>query len=183
MNLNILSQITDESLVIIKQEAENNLSGIHKIEDVVTNKINNLVNICISFFIIISGYLLTSFSNNDYGILFVLSIVTLILLAYSVFNLHGAILPKVTTIVGAKPDSLVNDKFIKNDKDDKFRLLSNRVYCLQIAINTAHKSCVERTSIFKQTSKTLFVGLISIVSIGIVLFTLRSFLCMYLCPL
>lgn len=172
MDIEILGKANKETVLIIKEEAEKNLKDIHYVEDIVTNKANNLMNICISVFILIDGYIIKSFSDGEYSIVLLIAIITSIFIAYIIFNLLSAVLPKETVLIGAEPDKLVTNDFIQeNEKEfgDTWKILSNRVYNLQQDIEKSFNSHETRLKKFKSSSKQLLIGLSVIVVFSIIL--------------
>ena len=177
MNTQLLSKLNDKSIETIKLEAEKNLDAIHKVEDIITSKLSNLLNICITFFIITSGYLVKLVSENKLNILFILTLTTVFLLIIVTFIVYSSITPKNTVIIGSEPYKLINNKIIYGHDNDYFRIISNRVYNLQNAINEAQVSYTKRKKALNNANKTLLIGLISILFFGFALFIFQSCQC------
>jgi hypothetical protein len=177
MNIELLSKANNKSIESIKLEAENNLQAIHRVEDIITSKLNNLLNICITFFIITSGCLVKLVSDNNFTIIFILTTLVVSLIIVVVSLVYSSTLPKNTIIIGSEPIKLINEKIIFGHENDYFRIISNRVYNLQNAIDKANASYKKRKDALNVANKTLLIGLVSILFIGALLFIFQSCQC------
>lgn len=165
MEKEILFQAKNETLLLIKEEAEKNLLSIQNTEDVITSKSNNLIQILLPILIILLGFLVNSFTLKQFDWKFYLSAFISILFSFVVYILYENILPVKSAIQGSEPKQLIQSDMIFGDfKKDNRNILVNRVYNLQNAITYSTKSHSIRYKRFKKGNKTLFLGLFLIFS-------------------
>lgn len=167
MDIKLLSKSSKETLSIIKKEAEMNLDKIHLTEDIITSKINNLLNIVISFFLIVSGYILKSISISKFDELSYISFVLSILFIVVISVLYSGIMPKGTILVGTEPSKLIQSDMIKGDDNDNIRILGNRIINLQNAIDVSSISYKSRLKAFKLSFGILNIGIFVIMFLTI----------------
>lgn len=171
MNKQLLIKTDKNTLELIKSEAEKNLINIHSTEDVITNKTSNLLKTVISFFIITSGYSIRAFSLNQFDYLFGFSISLSVLFVIIISILIFIIFPKDTVSLGSEPIKNINENFIKGDEFDEYRILCNKIECLQLAIESSLSSYRMRLNAYKKSNKILILGII-LISFSISLFYL-----------
>ena len=163
MEQEILFKAKNETLLLIKDEAEKNLLSIQNTEDVITNKSNNLIQILLPILIVLFGVLISSISSADFGWKFQLSLLISVLLCFVVYTLYENILPVKSVIQGSEPKQLIQSDMIFGDKlkDDR-NILVNRIFSLQKAINYSTNSHSIRYKRFIKGNKLLLLGLLII---------------------
>ncbi len=177
MKTEILFKAKTHTLLLIKDEAEKNLSGIQNAEDIITNKSNSLLQILIPILILISGYLLNSITNQKFNELFYISIPLTLLLGLVIMKLYRNILPVKTAIYGSEPNKLIkSDMIFGVDESDERNIIVNRIYNLQKAIDYSIKNHSIRYKRFKNSNKILLLGLLIIFCSTIILLLTLFFL-------
>jgi hypothetical protein len=163
MKQEILFKAKNETLLLIKDEAEKNLLSIQNTEDVITNKSNSLIQILLPILIVLFGVLVNSISSDKFDWKFQLSLLVSVLLGFVVYTLYENILPVKSVIQGSEPKQLIQPDMIFGEqlKDDR-NILVNRIYSLQKAINYSANSHSIRYKRFKKGNKFLFLGLLII---------------------
>ena len=163
MEQEILFKAKNETLSLIKVEAEKHLLSIQNTEDVITNKSNNLIQILLPILIVLFGVLVNSISSGKFDWKFQLSLLISILLSFVVYTLYENILPVKSVIQGSEPKQLIQSDMIFGEqlKDDR-NILVNRIFSLQKAINYSANSHSIRYKRFKKGNKFLFLGLLII---------------------
>jgi len=162
MNKELLIKTDKNTLELIKSEAEKSLANIHSTEDIITNKSSNLLKMVMSFFIVTSGYSIRAFSLNKFDYLFSFSISLSVLFIIVSMILLFIIFPKETVSIGSEPIKNVNKNIIKGDEFDEYRMLCNKIECLQLAINKSLPSYRARLSAFKKSNQLLIIGVVFI---------------------
>jgi len=175
MKKELLDKASVDTLKLIKAEAESNLKEIHNIENIITDKTEKLFKLVITFLVIVMGYALKSYSENDFGDLFLLAILFTVLFLIAAIVLYKVIFPKATIVLGSEPDNLVQEDMIKGSEKDEKYILGNRVYNLQKAINTSKSSYLNRIKHYRSANKVLLIGIVSIV-IAFILFQFYQYL-------
>ena len=162
MKKELLIKTDKNTLELIKQEAEKNLVNIHSIEDKITDKSSNLLKTVISFFIITSGYSIRYLSLKEHTSLFYFAVTLSVLFFILIFILSLVIFPKYTVAIGSEPKKNVDKNFIRGDEYDEYRILCNKIECLQCDIESSLSSYRKRLNLFKSSYKLLIFSLLFI---------------------
>lgn len=182
MNKEVLFKAQSDTLRLIKDEAEKNLSDVQNAEDVITNKSNNLMQVLIPLFLIICGFCFNSFVKNDFGWLFFIASFFLIILGLVIYQLYKNILPVKSAMAGSEPNQLIQPDLISGiASTDERNLLVNRVFNLQKAIEYSLDSHTIRYSRFRKANKILLMGLLTVVSLFLLFQLFLLFLDKCLC--
>lgn len=176
MNTDILLKAKDETLEATKQEAELNLEGILRAEEVITDKSNTLIQVLIPVFLVVLGFLLNSLNKDNLPDLFYLGIPLSILLGLVICMLYSNILPVKSAISGSEPNQILQLDIV-DGKNEYRNFLIHRIWSLQKAIEKTLESHKTRYDKFRSTILVLFTGL------GVILFGVMILLSFRLFPL
>jgi len=173
LDTKLLDKLSIENLQIVKSEAELNLEDLSSSEDIITNKSNTLFQVLVVIFTAIVGYLLSQINSFDIkSILIQISIVLCIVFGFILFLLIKVIYPNKVALKGSSPNNLVKD-FIFNKKSDKSQtkqILRNRVYFLNIAIESNKENLKNRVRLFDWANKSILIGLIIVLIYSVIYF-------------
>lgn len=163
LSIELLNKLSIENLQLIKSEAEQNLEDLSRSEDIITNKSNTMFQVLVVIFTAIIGYLVSQFENFDLkSIIIQISLFFCLVFGVVLFLLIKVIYPKRVALKGAKPSSLVKD-FVFNKKSDKNhckQILRNRVYSLNLAIQSNKQNLNKRVLLFDWANKIVLIGLV-----------------------
>lgn len=178
LDTKLLDKLSIENLQIIKSEAELNLEDLSSSEDIITNKSNTLFQVLVVIFTTIVGYLVSQINSFDIkSILIQISIVLCVVFGFVLFLLIKVIYPNKVALKGASPNNLIQD-FLFNKKSDKSQtkqILRNRVYSLNIAIDSNKENLKNRVRLFDWANKSILIGLIIVlIYSAIYFFTIPS---------
>ena len=114
-------------------------------------------------FTTIVGYLVSQI-NNFYieSILIQISIILCLVFGFVLFLLIKVIYPKKVSLKGSAPSNLIKDFIFKNNSDEGQirQILRNRVYSLNIAIETNKENLNNRVKLFDWANKSILIGFI-----------------------
>lgn len=155
------------TLLILKNEAEVNLDEISKTEEIITNKSNNLFQILIVTFTSVFGYVIF---NLQKSLIIHISIIFLLFIGYSIFLLKQIIYPDKIKLKGSAPFQLVEKDilFFEIEELNNERILRNRIFSLNIAIQNNLISINKRVDLYRKSNETLFIGIITIILYSII---------------
>ncbi len=177
MNTKLLQKTSKETQLLIKSEGERNLEDIHKSEDIMTNKINNILSFSFAVFIGVISYSVKCISDKKFDLLFILSLLLSVVFGLVIFILFKSIFPLENRLLGSQPNKLVQNDLIKGDDYDELRIISNRILCTQKAIDISITSYIKRLESYKKANKILIFGLLISLTIIIIIFLLCQFSC------
>lgn len=173
LDTNLLDKLSIENLQITKYEAELNLEDLSSSEDIITNKSNTLFQVLIVIFTTIVGYLVSQINSFDINsILIQISIILCVVFGFVLFLLIKVIYPNKVALKGSSPSNLIQDWVFnkKSDKSQTKQILRNRVYSLNIAIESNNENLKNRVRLFDLANKSILIGLIIILIYSVIYF-------------
>src|SRR5690606_38118899 len=108
-------------------------------------------------------------------IILILSFCLSIVFALVILILFKSLFPIENRLLGSEPKKLVQDDFIKGDNYDELRIIGNRIFLTQDAIDKSLLSYSKRLNSYKKTYKVLFIGIL----MSIILITIIFLLCQF----
>jgi hypothetical protein len=173
LDTKLLDKLSIENLELVKSEAELNLEDLSSSEDIITNKSNTLFQVLIVIFTTIVGYLVSEINTFDIkSILIQISIILCIVFGCVLFLLTKVIYPNKVALKGSSPNNLIQD-FLFNKKSNKSQtkqILRNRVYSLNIAIESNKENLNNRVRLFDWANKSILIGLIIVLIYSFIYF-------------
>lgn len=173
LDTKLLDKLSIENLEIVKSEAEMNLEDLSSSENVITNKSNTLFQVLIVVFTTIVGYLVSQINNFIIkSILIQISIILCVVFGFVLFLLIKVIYPKKVALKGSPPSNLIQDYIFskKSNKSHTRQILRNRVYSLNIAIESNKENLKNRVRLFDWANKSILIGLIIVLIYSAVYF-------------
>jgi hypothetical protein len=160
MEEEILNKADIKTIHLVKEESEKLFNSVSEVDNVLTSKSSNLLNICISILIITLGFSISELLYENYSKFLIYSIFISILLFFVVLKLIRNINPISTILLGS--DKLINSDFIKGSEHDEYLILTNRLLNIQDGIDTNRKITRNKAKQYKESYNVLIIGFISI---------------------
>jgi hypothetical protein len=160
MNEEILNKADLEVIRLVKNESEKLFNSIIDVDNILTNKSSNLLNVCVSILTVSIGFSISQLLTNTFSNLIVYSIFVSILLMVVVFKLIQNISPISTTLIGS--DKLIIKELISGSKHDEYLILTNRILNIQDGIKSNKDVAERKAKEYKESYKLLITGLTSI---------------------
>jgi hypothetical protein len=160
MEEEILNKADIKIIQLIKNESETLFNSITEVDNILTNKSSNLLNVCISILTLSIGFSISQLIIKNHSNLLIYSVFISVLLLIVVFKLFKNINPITTTLLGS--DKLINSDLIKGSEYDEYSILTNRILNIQNGINTNKEISETKAKNYKESYKFLIIGLSSI---------------------
>lgn len=173
LDIKLLDKLSIENLQLAKSEAEFNLEDLSNSEDIITNKSNTLFQVLVVIFTTIVGYLVSQIDSfNIKSILIQISILLCVVFGFVLFLLVKVIYPNKVALKGSAPSNLIQDYIFnkKSDKSQTKQILRNRVYSLNIAIESNKENLKNRVRLFDWANKSILIGLIITIIYSVIYF-------------
>ncbi|WP_162127684.1 hypothetical protein [Flavobacterium phycosphaerae] len=146
INLNILNQISNENLEIIRQDAEKRFDNIDKANDTLISKCNALFQVVLALLISLIAYLANKFIGNSLLDNFIIQI-SLLILSFSFVTLimtYKVLFPEAYRMKGAKPSFHIQEDIECEDKKKQTQII------LKNSIETLEGSIMHNLSLHKK---------------------------------
>jgi hypothetical protein len=178
LDIKLLEKLNIQNLEIIKSEAELNLDDLSNSENIITNKSNSLFQILVVIFTTIIGYLVSQINSFCIeSLLIQISIFLCLVFGFILFLLVKVIYPDKVALKGSCPNNLIKNYIFtkKSNKSQTKQILRNRIYSLNIAIESNKENLKNRVRLFDWANKSILIGLIIVlIYSAIYFFTIPS---------
>ncbi len=156
MEEDILNKADIKTIQLIKEESEKLFNSVSEVDNVLTSKSYNLLNICIPILTVTIGFSISQAYSENYSKLLIYSVFTSILLFFVVIKLIRNINPISTILLGS--DKLINSNFISGSEHDEYLILTNRILNIQDGINTNKEITRKKAKQYKECYNFLIIG-------------------------